>query len=119
MQLPPDEEIVMVSGHPPTRAKKLRYYEDANFKDRVLEPPVLAADGYADCPAPRPDDWTGRIAAPPAASAIPVFEGFEDEGGPRRQPELDAPEAAPMAAAADEIARLDGDGFDDEGATDR
>jgi type IV secretion system protein VirD4 len=118
MQLPPDEEIVMVSGHPPVRAKKLRYYEDVNFKDRVLAPPVLAADGYADRPTTRPDDWTGRIAAPPAASTISAIDGFEDEGGPRRQPELDAPEAAPMITAADEIARLDDD-FDDEAAVDR
>ena len=28
MQLPPDDEIVMVSGSPPIRAKKVRYYED-------------------------------------------------------------------------------------------
>ncbi|CAN7492743.1 conjugal transfer protein TraG [Phenylobacterium sp. LjRoot225] len=121
MQLPPDEEIVMVSGHPPTRAKKLRYYEDANFKDRVLPPPALAAEGYADRPTPRTDDWTGRIAAP-AASSTPAIDGVDDEGGPRRQPELDTPEAAPMAAAADEITRLDDDfddDFDDEAAADR
>jgi type IV secretion system protein VirD4 len=119
MQLPPDEEIVMVSGHPPVRAKKLRYYEDANFKDRVLAPPTLAVDGYADRPAPRPDDWSGRVALSPTASAIPAFAGFDDEGGPRRQPELDAPEAAAMTTAADEITRLDDNDFDDEATPDR
>ena len=31
MQLPPDDEVVMVSGHPPVRAKKLRFYSDAKL----------------------------------------------------------------------------------------
>lgn len=36
MQLPSNEELVMVSGVPPLKAQKLRYYLDHNFKDRVL-----------------------------------------------------------------------------------
>ena len=39
MQLPPADEIVMVAGTPPIRAKKARYYEDARLKERVLPPP--------------------------------------------------------------------------------
>ena len=31
MQLPPADELVLVSGLAPIRAKKLRYYEDRNF----------------------------------------------------------------------------------------
>ena len=42
MQLPPDDELVMVSGQPPIRAKKLRYHEDCNFTARALAPPTLA-----------------------------------------------------------------------------
>src|SRR5690606_885929 len=57
MQLPPDEQIVMVSGQPPIRAHKLRYYEDGNFTRRVLSAPALGDNGYADRPAARPDDW--------------------------------------------------------------
>ena len=53
MQLPPTDEIVMVAGTPPIRAKKARYYEDARFKERILPPPALAAPKIA-----RPDDWT-------------------------------------------------------------
>ena len=60
MQLPPDEEVVMVSGYPPIKAAKLRYYQDKNFMGRVLPPPALTAGAYADCPAARPDDWSGR-----------------------------------------------------------
>ena len=36
MQLPPHEEIVMVSGHAPVRAQKIRYFEDQNFASRAL-----------------------------------------------------------------------------------
>jgi type IV secretion system protein VirD4 len=54
MQLPPTDEIVMVAGTPPIRAKKARYYEDARFQERILQPPVLAAPDEA-----RADDWSG------------------------------------------------------------
>jgi type IV secretion system protein VirD4 len=53
MQLPPADEIVMVAGTPPIRAKKARYYEDARFKERLLPPPSLAMPAHG-----RPNDWT-------------------------------------------------------------
>lgn len=61
MQLPPADELVLVSGLPPIRAKKLRYYEDRNFTQRVLAAPHLSEGGYEDKPAPRPDDWSGQV----------------------------------------------------------
>jgi len=61
MQLPPSDELVLVAGTPPIRAKKLRYFEDGNFTGRVLPPPALAAGQYADRPAPRSDDWQGIV----------------------------------------------------------
>ena len=39
MQMPPSDEIVMVSGCLPFLAKKLRYFEDRNFAERILSPP--------------------------------------------------------------------------------
>lgn len=42
MQLPEDDEIIMVSGAPPARAKKLRYFEDKNFTPRVLKPAEIS-----------------------------------------------------------------------------
>jgi len=57
MQLPPDDEIVMVSGHAPVRAQKLRYYDDPPFKRRVVPPPSHEASA-ADRPSPRSDDWS-------------------------------------------------------------
>ena len=41
MQLPPADELVLVSGMPPIRAKKARYYEDRRLSERILPPPVL------------------------------------------------------------------------------
>ena len=106
MQLPPDDEVVMVSGHPPVRAKKLRFYSDANFKPRVLPAPTLSAEGYADRPASRADDWSGafdQAAADAARRAAALMS--QDEGGLRRQPELDI--TVPQAEPAEEEHRPD------------
>ena len=114
MQLPPDESVVMVSSLPPIKAKKLRYYADANFKQRVSSPPALAAGRYADAPPARPDDWSGlAIPAVPAAPATASADdlGSADDGGPRRQPELFetvAYDPLPDAHATD-LALLDDD----------
>jgi type IV secretion system protein VirD4 len=90
MQLPSDEAVVMLSGLAPIRAKKLRYFTDANFQSRVQPAPRLQPDRYADVPAPRPDDWSGL--AVPASVAVSPTDLDDDEtvedGGPRRQPEL-------------------------------
>ncbi|HFJ0418690.1 TPA: conjugal transfer protein TraG [Pseudomonas aeruginosa] len=114
MQLPPDEAVVMVSGHPPIKARKLRYYEDENFTRRVLPPPALATGRYADAPPARPDDWSGlAIPAVPAAPASASADdlGDADDGGPRRQPELsEVAEYHPeQTALANDLALLDDD----------
>lgn len=41
MQLSSNDEIVFVAGFPPILAKKLRYYEDPQLLERLLEPPLL------------------------------------------------------------------------------
>lgn len=113
MQLPPDESVVMVSSVAPIKAKKLRYYADANFKQRVLSPPALAAGQYVDVPPARADDWSGlAIPAVPAASATASADelGGADDGGPRRQPELTESVAYdPELDAPDDLALLDDD----------
>ena len=86
MQLPPDDAVVMVSSMAPIKARKLRYYADANFKQRVLPPPELADGRYADAPPLRPDDWSGlAIPAVPDAPATTSADGLgtADDGGPR------------------------------------
>jgi type IV secretion system protein VirD4 len=64
MQLPSEDEIILVSGVPPIRATKIKYYADKNFKNRVSPAPVLNGPNhpYGDCPPPRRDDW-GNITA--------------------------------------------------------
>ncbi|MGY4752575.1 conjugal transfer protein TraG [Pannonibacter sp. Q-1] len=88
MQLPPTDEIVMVAGTPPIRAKKARYYEDDRFTERVLPPPELTRSELA-----HPDDWSSlpiparreEIEAP-AAAATQDEDPTESER--RQQPEL-------------------------------
>jgi len=59
MQLRPEEELVLVAGIPPIRAKKLRYYEDDRFKARLLPAPaVTGRRGVEDAPVRH--DWHGR-----------------------------------------------------------
>jgi type IV secretion system protein VirD4 len=107
---------VLVSGLPPIRAKKLRYYEDGNFSVRVLSSPKLATGRYQDCPALRPDDWTGQVRTmDPRLAAVLAREmgeaGAEDEGGLQRHPGLPEAEAVrPMEAAVDDLAQV----LDDE-----
>ena len=59
MQLPPRDELVLVSGLAPVKARKLRYFEDRRFVSRVTAAPVLADGHYADAPPARPHDWAG------------------------------------------------------------
>ncbi len=104
MQLPADEEIVMVSGQPPIRAKKLRYFEDGNFTRRVSSPPDLAAGGScADRPSPRPDDWSGQVRAIHSELVRPWSELIagdeDDEGGLKRHPAM--PEETPIRQEPD------------------
>jgi type IV secretion system protein VirD4 len=108
MQLPPDEEVVMVSGHPPIKAAKLRYYLDRNFTGRVLAPPALAVGVYADRPAARPDDWSGlAVPAVSAMSAVGDVGGFADEGGHQLKPELEVTLGAPVLPQTDGLLVLD------------
>jgi type IV secretion system protein VirD4 len=86
MQLPHHDEVVLVSGCHPIRAKKARYYEDPRFQARILAPPKLiqrgADTGLRDTTDPV-HDWTGLIrAAPPAKTEDP------DNAGIRREPAL-------------------------------
>lgn len=117
MQLPTDEAVVMVSSVAPIKAKKLRYFTDANFKQRVFPPPAVTAGRYADVPPARPDDWSGlAMPAVPAAPATASADdrealGSTDDGGPRRQPELsEAIAYAPaMDAPISDLSLLDDD----------
>ena len=86
MQLPADDELVMVAGLAPIRAKKLRYYEDGNFTARALPAPELAEGRYHDAPKPRSNEWGSFARLPDARLATendPVTN--DDDGGLQQQ----------------------------------
>jgi type IV secretion system protein VirD4 len=117
MQLPPDDEIVLVSGAPPIRGKKARYYADPQLKTRILQPPKLIA-GPTVSNELQTDDWSARpaIAAPNPGKKRSGDTGENTDGGIRREPELPeqediAPELTP--SAREEFVRLDDEPDDD------
>jgi type IV secretion system protein VirD4 len=101
MQLPPDDELVLVSGCHPIRAKKARYYEDRELKARILPPPKLSRRGLMATAADsssssRAADWACAVVAPAeSATDDPANAGI------RREPELpEHEEIAPKPANA-------------------
>jgi len=82
MQLPPNDELVMVSGAPPVRAHKVRYFEDAELRRRV----GVASPGVA--PGQVEDDWSAcaPIAAPAMRTRRRAATGEAEEGGLRLEP---------------------------------
>jgi type IV secretion system protein VirD4 len=87
MQLPSDDELVLISGCHPIRAKKARYYEDRQLQSRIVLAPARphGADtgGEADPLSRRGDDqWAAAIVAPAKKIEDP------DNAGVRREPEL-------------------------------
>ena len=90
MQLPSGDELVLVSGVAPIRAKKARYFEDPRLTERVLPPPQLTGNE----PTEALDDWS-RLSVPtvvnPGRAVNASGERHVDDpanAGIRREPEL-------------------------------
>lgn len=131
MQLPPDDEIVMVAGIPPIRTKKARYFEDARFKERVLSAPPTGVTGEA---AGHTGDWSDSLhfenrptpdarAAGTSALCPDVESGSADEAnaGLRREPGLEVLKdivSEPATSTYNEF-DLDGDEPDRDAVTAR
>jgi len=119
LQLPQTDEVVLLSGTPPIKAKKARYYADRRLQSRVLPAPQNCGPP-ADARAT--DDWS---ALPPIE---PDPKSSEDggrridpaNGGLRREPDL--PEhvevvARPKSPAAEfDFAEADGADADQSAA---
>jgi type IV secretion system protein VirD4 len=86
MQLPSTDEIVMVAGAPPVRARKLRYFEDRNFTARVLPAASIVRPSVAGS-----HDWLGRVLCPPLPTFRTRNEDPEGDGGLGLKPELGEP----------------------------
>jgi len=116
MQLPPGDELVLVSGLFPIRASKARYFEDHQLQARVIPPPQPTVFDPQRQPAGPTDDWTGLPTADfGMAPAGSLSDDDQGNGGIRREPELplhesiDPPAPEPVLDPA-------GDEPDDEGA---
>ncbi|WP_282950305.1 MULTISPECIES: conjugal transfer protein TraG [unclassified Sphingopyxis] len=119
MQLPPDDEIVMVAGLAPIRAKKARYFLDARFRARIVPPPPRRT------PSVKPHDWSRvpgpapsepRLALPAPAMTKPVEDESDSaNSGIRQEPEIPAHEdvAPPLRPVQGEFDYADDDAQSD------
>jgi type IV secretion system protein VirD4 len=83
--LPPHEQLVFVTGYPPVRARKIRYYADRAFNHRV----VAAPDHTVAVDTPRrrdsdplygvPHDWLGERAKGIRVPTDEIFDPIDDE----------------------------------------
>src|SRR5271165_3622603 len=101
MQLSPNEAIVMVSGVPPVRALKVRYYEDPQLQSRILRP---AGNAPVNLVAQQ-DDWSVR---PPIAPSVELLAALKRKarnpnGGHSREPELPGNEKLVINSPRSEI----------------
>jgi type IV secretion system protein VirD4 len=97
MQLPPADELLLVSGIHPIRAKKARYYEDRRLSERILSPPVLGkhigrgtdmtADDWRALPLPV-DGAEQRSESRQAVDVDPANAGIRREPGLPEQEEI-------------------------------
>jgi type IV secretion system protein VirD4 len=112
MQLPATDELILVSGLSPIRAKKLRYYEDPTFKARALPAPALTDGPYRDRPTPRPDDWSGLVRERDPRLEQGADAALDDEGGLQQQraPDLAEVSAAPVVEPEKPDLGVDDDG---------
>lgn len=87
MQLPPDDELVLVSGCHPIRAKKARYFEDPQLQARILPPPVPSVLPNANIETGAPRREHGN---PWAEAIVQATQSTEDpaNAGIRQEPEL-------------------------------
>ncbi|TIX04567.1 MAG: conjugal transfer protein TraG [Mesorhizobium sp.] len=117
MQLPPGDEIVMVAGVRPIRARKARYYEDARFTERILPLPriqhvsAVAADDWSALAVPKRPDLEARD----LPSILSADDEDPTESEKRRQPELSSKIGAEITAAVEDEFDVDRDA-DDEAA---
>lgn len=105
LQLPADAEVIMISGMPPIRAKKLRYFRDRNFTDRVAAPAAREGVRLA-----APAIWTraGSAAGRPGSHHATGAE----EGGRAIQTALDLVPSAQGSPETPDLAPESDDGPD-------
>jgi type IV secretion system protein VirD4 len=118
-ELPSTDELVIVAGLPPIRAKKLRFYDDPTFRPCVpptdgngrltvrehpLNPPTdLAARPYRYGPRAPTPAWTVSHARPPGRTPTHDAAGDTLERGFARDAEREAERDLSVEIAAEEL----------------
>jgi type IV secretion system protein VirD4 len=97
LQLPQDEALVLVSGVPPIRVRKLKYYADRNFLARCLPAPARGNSRAIAARQRHGDDWTGHTRAPHPRLERAWSELISSSAGrlPEHAPELEMARDAP------------------------
>ena len=108
MQLPTDDELVLISGCNPIRAKKARYYQDPRLQGRVLPAPdIVRGESATATPsataAAGGEVWvtSSRIAA--ASGGDPANAGIRREPEMPREQDI-VPELPPRPSREFELA---------------
>lgn len=88
-ELPSTDEIIMMAGKHPIRAKKAQYFRDKRLAARVLPPPETGSTP----PRGADHDWLGMVAKEPARTKRPTVGRADEEDDPanagiRTEPEL-------------------------------
>ena len=91
LQLPRDEQILLIESSPPIKSKKIFYFKDRMFKKRLL-PPI---------PIPQQEPFDPRVLAEQRAKEKATTEAAKAKA----QAQLDAQKAAEEAAKAAEEAK--------------
>ena len=97
LQLPQTDEVVLLSGAPPIKAKKARYYADRRLQARVANAPASCGQRHGGA---APDDWSTLPPIEPDPDLAKEHRRKLDSanGGLRREPEL--PEHVEVVAKA-------------------
>jgi len=101
MQLPEDEELILLAGFSPVRARKIRYFTDQNFTDRVLASLDISpiSGGYPYAPPPSlPCAWGERTRSVEDDESVEFCErstGAKDIQRPLPQGQKDKADKAP------------------------
>ena len=116
MQLPADEEIILLSGTAPIKANKITYYTDKNFTGRVCAPPNVDPEdkGYAGAPRPQDCLWgqqTRLVDDRLVVKRDDMKDIPADAAGKDRQPKMDDKQQAPKPPKAKDHEQM----FDDDG----
>ncbi|MFL0670676.1 MAG: conjugal transfer protein TraG [Erythrobacter sp.] len=121
LQLPQTDEVVLLSGAPPIKAKKARYYADRRLQSRVLNAPTNCGQRAGACAT---DEWSALppIEPDPKSSEDGGRRIDPTNGGLRREPDL--PEhvevvARPKSPAAEfDFSETDGADVDQSAGND-